>query len=207
MHFFFFLKLDLVTLTFSGQCSIQDVFDVNYGKLSQQNFLNKGLSKSMGFLAFKDQPEEEDYCTSPVPSSGYDDSTSACCAYNDLRPIQLGGKLGDHCQRRKNWASSFDLTSVNSQTTEKDCSDINPYRMSCFPETLNGQSTSISKMKDFRQSSGASDAFTQQKMDQARHGPDVPTSVAISSALGRIREKQKRLQVLREAMSIEGQSN
>ncbi|KAM5194051.1 tyrosine-protein phosphatase non-receptor type 13 isoform 2-T2 [Mantella aurantiaca] len=187
----------------SGQCSVQDGLDVNYSKISQQNFLNRGLSKSMGFLAFKDQPEEEDYCTSPVPSSSYDDPPSAYYAYNDLGPTQIGRKLSDHCQRRKNWASSFDLTSVTSQATEKDCSATDSYRLSCFSEALKGRSTSISKMKDLRQASAPSDALTQQKLDQARHGPDVPTSIAISSALGRIREKQKRLQVLREAMSIE----
>ncbi|XP_018431695.1 PREDICTED: tyrosine-protein phosphatase non-receptor type 13 [Nanorana parkeri] len=186
----------------SGQCSVQDGLDVNYSKISQQNFLNRGLSKSMGFLAFKDQPEEEDdFCTSPVPGSGSDDPTSAYYAYNDLRLTQLGGKLGDHCQKRKNWASSFDLTYVNSQATEKDSSATD--RLSCFSEALNGRTISTSRMKDLRHASGAGDVLTQQKLDQARHGPDVPTSVAISSALGRIREKQKRLHVLREAMSIE----
>ncbi|XP_040182579.1 tyrosine-protein phosphatase non-receptor type 13 isoform X4 [Rana temporaria] len=188
----------------SGQCSVQDELDVSYNKISQQNFLNRGLSKSMGFLAFKDQPEEEeDYCTSPVPSSRYDDPTSAYYAYNDFRPTQLGGKLSDHCQKKKIWASSFDLTSVTSQAAEKASSAGDPYRLPCFSEALNGRTISISKLKDLRQSSGAGDALMQQRLDQARHGPDVPTSVAISSALGRIREKQKRLQVLREAMSIE----
>ncbi|XP_072261558.1 tyrosine-protein phosphatase non-receptor type 13 isoform X4 [Pyxicephalus adspersus] len=187
----------------SGQCSVQDGLDVSYSKISQQNFLNRGLSKSMGFLAFKDQTEEEDYCTSPVSSSGYNVPTSAYYAFNDLKTSQLGGKLGDHCQRKKNWASSFDLPSVISQASEKDCSSMDPYRLSVFSEALNGRTTSISKMKDLRRASGASEALFQQKFDHARHGPDVPTSIAISSALGRIREKQKRLQVLREAMSIE----
>ncbi|XP_068089583.1 tyrosine-protein phosphatase non-receptor type 13 isoform X2 [Hyperolius riggenbachi] len=183
-------------------CSVQDGPDVNYSKVSQPNFLNRGLSKSMGFLAFKDQQDEDDYCTSPDHSSGYDDPTNAYYAYHDLRPNQLGNKLNDHAQR-KNWVSSFDLPSVTNRATEKDFSAVDTYKLPCFSEALNGRTSSTAKMKDLRRVSEAGEALIQQKMEQARHGPDVPTSVAISSALGRIREKQKKLQVLREAMSIE----
>ncbi|KAM9330525.1 tyrosine-protein phosphatase non-receptor type 13 [Gastrophryne carolinensis] len=185
----------------AGRCPVQDGLDANYSKVSQLNFFNKGLSKSMGFLAFKDQQEEDDYCTSPDHSSGYEDPTYNNFGYHDLRPNQLARKLSDRSQRKKNWASSFDLSSLTSQATERDFSDS--CKSPCFTDALNGRTTSMTQMKDLRRASRASDSLSQAKMDQAKHGPDVPTSIAISSALGRIREKQKKLQVLREAMSIE----
>ncbi|XP_063775940.1 tyrosine-protein phosphatase non-receptor type 13 isoform X2 [Pseudophryne corroboree] len=183
----------------TGRYPEYDGFDVNPGKVSQQNFLNRGLSKSMGFL---NQQEEDECCTSPELGSIYEDTTKANAAYLELRTNKLERKVSDH-SKKKNWASSFDLSSFSNQATERPVIAANPYNLHCFPEALHGRTVTMPKMTDLRQLGGAIEASGLQKMDQARHGPEVPTSIAISSALDRIREKQKKLQILREAMSIE----
>ncbi|XP_075059099.1 tyrosine-protein phosphatase non-receptor type 13 isoform X3 [Mixophyes fleayi] len=181
----------------SGRLPEHDGFDVNTGKVSQQNFLNRGLSKSMGFL---NQQEEDECSTSPELSSIYEDTVNY--AYLEHRTNKLERKVSDRSQSKKTWVSSFDL-SISNQAKERPFLAANPYKLHCFPEALNGRTTALPKMKDLRRLSEAVDVLGLQKMDQARHGPEVPTSVAISTALDRIREKQKKLQILREAISIE----
>ncbi|XP_066430473.1 tyrosine-protein phosphatase non-receptor type 13 isoform X2 [Eleutherodactylus coqui] len=174
--------------------------DVGANTVSQLNFLNRGLSKSMGFLAFKDQEDEDDRFPSLELGSTYEDIAKSHYAYDHLQPNHLERKMSERSQRKKNWASSFDVSSLSSQGTERGLSAVHPYKRN-ISETLNGQIKAMPKMKDLR--SDAADVFGKQKMDQAKHGPEVPTSVAISSALERIREKKRKLQILRDAMNIE----
>ncbi|KAM4051004.1 tyrosine-protein phosphatase non-receptor type 13 isoform 3-T4 [Anomaloglossus baeobatrachus] len=176
--------------------------DVIANTVSQQNFLNRGLSKSMGFLACKDQDDEDDSFPSLELGSTYEDIAKSHYAYNNLQSNLLERKLSERSQRKKNWASSFDVSSISSHGTERGLSAVKPYNRN-ISETLNGRITTMSKMKDLRQSSGDADVFGKQKVDHAKHGPEVPTSVAISSALERIREKKKNLQILRDAMNLE----
>ncbi|XP_056424718.1 tyrosine-protein phosphatase non-receptor type 13 isoform X2 [Hyla sarda] len=176
--------------------------DVSANTVSQQNFLNRGLSKSMGFLAFKDQQDGDDRFPSLELGSTYEDTSKSHYPYDHFQCNNLERKLSERSQRKKNWASSFDVSSLSSHGTERTSSAANPYKRN-VSETLNGRFTTIMKMKDRRQSSEAAEVFSKQKSDQAKHGPDVPTSVAISSALERIREKKKHLQILRDAMNIE----
>ncbi|XP_071972670.1 tyrosine-protein phosphatase non-receptor type 13 isoform X3 [Engystomops pustulosus] len=169
--------------------------------VSQQNILNRGLSKSMGFLAFKDEQDDEDTFPSLELGSTYEDIGKTHYTYNNLQSNHLNRKLSEQSQRKKNWASSFDVSSMSSHGTERRLSVANSYKHN-VSETLNGRITTTQKMKDLRHLSDATDVFSK-KMDQAKHGPEVPTSVAISSALERIREKKKKLQILRDAMEIE----
>lgn len=176
--------------------------DVSANTVSQQNFLNRGLSKSMGFLAFKDQQDGDDDFPSLELGSTYEDEPKSHYAYGDLQTNHLERKLSERSQRKKNWASSFDVSSLSSIGTERGSSAANPHKLN-VAGTSNGRMATMPQNKDLRQWSGAADVFGKQKMDQAKHGPEVPTSVAISSALERIREKKKKLQILRDAMNIE----
>jgi tyrosine-protein phosphatase non-receptor type 13 protein len=76
----------------------------------------------------------------------------------------------------------------------------------CHPETVTGRPSTTPRKKEARYSDGniALDIFGPQKMDPVYHTRELPTSSAISNALDRIRERQKKLQVLREAMNVEG---
>ncbi|XP_069834319.1 tyrosine-protein phosphatase non-receptor type 13 isoform X1 [Dendropsophus ebraccatus] len=173
-------------------CSIEH--EVSGNTVYQQNFLNRGLSKSMGFLAFKDQDGDDGFPSLEL-GSAYEDTAKSHHAYDQLQSNHLERKLSERSQRKKNWASSFDVSSLSSHGTER-ASAVNPYKRN-ISETLNGRT--VSKMRDLRQLSEAGDVFGK----QVKHGPEVPTSVAISSALERIREKKKKLQILRDAMNIE----
>eukprot|EP00079_Xenopus_tropicalis_P020214 XP_012810882.1 PREDICTED: tyrosine-protein phosphatase non-receptor type 13 isoform X3 [Xenopus tropicalis] len=183
-----------------------DSFDAQ-SAISQQAFFNRGLSKSMGFLAFKDQSEEEDSChfTSSDYNSGYEKEVNSHHSHHQLMPGELDRKNYDGGQRKKNWVSSFDLLSLKDQSTEKDFSSTNHHRPPRYSETETVQISNLPKIKDRKHSDvcAATDALGPLRLDQARHGPEVPTSVAISSALDRIREKKQKLQVLRAAMTLE----
>ncbi|KAM4807873.1 tyrosine-protein phosphatase non-receptor type 13 [Rhinophrynus dorsalis] len=191
----------------TGRSIALDGFDVHSTNNSQQNFLNRGLSKSMGFLAFKDQHDEEDSGpgTSSDYNSGYEDAMNTHHSCYQFRPIDLDRKNGDNCQRKKHWASSFDLLSITDQSSEKCGNSSDSQRSNRYHEAVTVRNTNTPKMKDLRYSDGsaATDILGPHRTDQARHGPEGPNSIAISNAMDRIREKKKKLQVLREAMSLE----
>ncbi|XP_075462010.1 tyrosine-protein phosphatase non-receptor type 13 isoform X4 [Ascaphus truei] len=189
----------------TGRNPALDRFDIHSSRISQQTFLNKGLSKSMGYLTFNDQPGEEDpsHCTSSDYNSGYEDALDTQQSYQHFRPSELERKNSDSGQRKKNWVSSFDLSSMTNK--ERDFSSADPHRSPRYPEAVNIRTITVPKFKDIRHSDGSAalDAFGPQRVEHVRHGQEVPAATAISSALDRIREKQKKLQVLREAMSME----
>ncbi|XP_053317697.1 tyrosine-protein phosphatase non-receptor type 13 isoform X2 [Spea bombifrons] len=188
----------------TGRSLALDGLDVESNRTMHQPFLNKGLSKSMGFLAFNDQQFEEDslHYTSSDYNSGYEDTFNPGYHYPQIKHNEVAAQNSSNDQRKKNWASSFDLSSVTTdQATERDICTADHYKSNCNAVSMNVRTTTLPVMVDqlHNYRSPSSDTLSY----QARHGPEVPTSIAISSALDRIREKQKKLQVLREAMSIE----
>ncbi|KAG8454361.1 hypothetical protein GDO86_000837 [Hymenochirus boettgeri] len=183
-----------------------DNFDAQ-SAVSQQALFNRCLSKSMGFLAFKDDNEEEDssHYTSSECNSGYENEVNSPSSHRQFQSNNLEWKNYDRGQRNKNWASSFDLVSMTDQSKEKDLNSANHQKIHQYNRTTNTWNTNMTKVKDRKYSDGSAavDTLGPLRLDQARHGPEVPTAVAISTALDRIREKKKKLQVLRAAMSIE----
>ncbi|XP_063519921.1 tyrosine-protein phosphatase non-receptor type 13 isoform X16 [Pongo pygmaeus] len=188
----------------TGRSSTSDVLDIQKPPLSHQTFLNKGLSKSMGFLSIRDTQDEEDYFKDILSdNSGHEDSENTCSPYQfktsgpEKKPIPGIDVLS----KKKIWASSMDLLC----TADRDFSsgETATYRR-CHPEAVTVR-TSTTRKKEARYSDGsiALDIFGPQKMDPIYHTRELPTSSAISSALDRIRERQKKLQVLREAMNVE----
>ncbi|XP_024101795.2 tyrosine-protein phosphatase non-receptor type 13 isoform X19 [Pongo abelii] len=188
----------------TGRSSTSDVLDIQKPPLSHQTFLNKGLSKSMGFLSIRDTQDEEDYFKDILSdNSGHEDSENTCSPYQfktsgpEKKPIPSIDVLS----KKKIWASSMDLLC----TADRDFSsgETATYRR-CHPEAVTVR-TSTTRKKEARYSDGsiALDIFGPQKMDPIYHTRELPTSSAISSALDRIRERQKKLQVLREAMNVE----
>ncbi|PNJ52649.1 PTPN13 isoform 4 [Pongo abelii] len=166
--------------------------------------LPTGLSKSMGFLSIRDTQDEEDYFKDILSdNSGHEDSENTCSPYQfktsgpEKKPIPGIDVLS----KKKIWASSMDLLC----TADRDFSsgETATYRR-CHPEAVTVR-TSTTRKKEARYSDGsiALDIFGPQKMDPIYHTRELPTSSAISSALDRIRERQKKLQVLREAMNVE----
>nr|XP_019586834.1 PREDICTED: tyrosine-protein phosphatase non-receptor type 13 isoform X7 [Rhinolophus sinicus] len=190
----------------TGRSSTSDVLDIHKSPFSHQTFLNKGLSKSMGYLSIRDTQDEEDYFKdiSSDHNSGLEDSENACSPYqfktSDPEKKAIPGI--DVLPKKKIWASSMDLLC----TTDRDfpSGETGRYRH-CLPEAVTVRTSTTPRKKEGRYSDGsiALDIFGPQKMDPTFHMRELPTSSAISSALDRIRERQKKLQVLREAMNVE----
>ncbi|KAM4854452.1 tyrosine-protein phosphatase non-receptor type 13 isoform 2-T2 [Thomomys bottae] len=190
----------------TGRSSTSDVLDIHKAPFCHQTFLNKGLSKSMGFLSIKDTQDEEDYFKdiSSDNNSGHEDSENTCSPYQfKISSPQKNVFPGiEVLPKKKNWASSTDLLC----TYDRDLSsgEIGQYQL-CHPEAVTGRTSTIPRKREARYSDGsiALDIFSPQKKDPVYNTQEFPTSSAISSALDRIRERQKKLQVLREAMNVE----
>ncbi|XP_027625673.1 tyrosine-protein phosphatase non-receptor type 13 isoform X7 [Tupaia chinensis] len=190
----------------TGRSSTSDVLDTHKPPFSHQTFLNKGLSKSMGFLSVRDTQDEEDYFKdiSSDNNSGHEDSENTCSLYQ-FKTSGPGNKIisgTDVLPKKKIWASSMDLLC----TADKDLSSGETGRHRyCHPEAVTVRTLTAPRKKESRYSDGsiALDIFGPQKMDPIHPTRESPTSSAISSALDRIRERQKKLQVLREAMNVE----
>ncbi|KAB1282509.1 Tyrosine-protein phosphatase non-receptor type 13, partial [Camelus dromedarius] len=190
----------------TGRSSTSDVLDTYKSPFSHQTFLNKGLSKSMGFLSIRDTQDEEDYFKdiSSDNNSGHEDSENSCSPYQ----FQTSGaekkaiRSIDVLPKKKIWASSMDLLC----TADRDFSsgETDRYRQSLL-EAVTVRTSTTPRKKEGRYSDGsiALNIFGPQKMDPVFHTRELPTSSAISSALDRIRERQKKLQILREAMNVE----
>ncbi|XP_015441531.1 tyrosine-protein phosphatase non-receptor type 13 isoform X8 [Pteropus alecto] len=190
----------------TGRSSTSDVLDIHKSPFSHQTFLNKGLSKSMGFLSIRDTQDEEDYFKdiSSDNNSGHEDSENTCPPYQfkTSGPEKKALPGSDVLSKKKIWASSMDLLC----TADRDFSSGETCRYRhCLPEAVAVRSSTAPRKKEARYSDGsiALDIFGPQKMDPIFHTRELPTSSAISSALDRIRERQKKLQVLREAMNVE----
>ncbi|XP_055445014.1 tyrosine-protein phosphatase non-receptor type 13 isoform X9 [Bubalus kerabau] len=190
----------------TGRSSTSDVLDTYKSPFCHQAFLNKGLSKSMGFLSIKDTRDEEDYFKdlSSDNNSGQEDSENSRPPYpfKSSGPEKKAVPGLDVLPKKKIWASSMDLLCTGDRDFSSGETDRYQRRL---PEAVTVRTSTTPRKKEARYSDGslALDIFGPQKMDPAFHTRDLPTSSAISSALDRIRERQKKLQVLREAMNVE----
>ncbi|XP_070249289.1 tyrosine-protein phosphatase non-receptor type 13 isoform X1 [Myotis yumanensis] len=189
----------------TGRSSTSDALDIHKSPFSHQTFLNKGLSKSMGFLSIRDTQDEEDYFKDILSdnNSGHEDSENTCSPYqfNTSGPEKKAIPGIDVLPKKKIWASSMDLLC----SADRDFSGETGRYRHCHPEALTVRTSTTPRKKEARYSDGsiALDIFGPQKMDPMFHTRELPTASAISSALDRIRERQKKLQVLREAMNVE----
>uniref|UniRef100_A0A8C8RFB3 Tyrosine-protein phosphatase non-receptor type 13 n=1 Tax=Pelusios castaneus TaxID=367368 RepID=A0A8C8RFB3_9SAUR len=189
----------------TGRSLMVDASEERKAQVSQQAGLNKGLSKSMGFLSIRGEQGKEDLFQgiSPDYSSGRED---AYCPYqcrtdNLERKSNLGA---DSAHKRKIWASSTDLLCTTNKTTETSRSGES-HRHNNHYETVTVRTSTTTRNKEARYSDGsiALDVFGPQKLEQVRQVPESSASAAISCAFDRIRERQKKLQALREAMDVE----
>lgn len=160
----------------------------------------------MGFLSIRDTQDEEDYFKDILSdnNSGHEDSENTCSPYqfNTSGPEKKATPGIDVLPKKKIWASSMDLLC----TADRDFSGETGRYRHCHPEAITVRTSTTPRKKEARYSDGsiALDIFGPQKTDPMFHTRELPTSSAISSALDRIRERQKKLQVLREAMNVEG---
>ncbi|XP_063105461.1 tyrosine-protein phosphatase non-receptor type 13 isoform X11 [Cavia porcellus] len=190
----------------TGRSPTSDVLDIYKAPFSHQTFLNKGLSKSMGFLSIRDTKDEEDYFKdiSSDNNSGPEDSenTYSPDQFTTSGPQKKVVPGIDVLPKKKVWASSMDL--LSSPDRDSSPGEMDRFRH-CRPDGLPGRTSPPPRRREARYSDGgiALDVFDPQRVNPACYTQELPTASAISSALDRIRERQKKLQVLREAMNVE----
>ncbi|XP_066488255.1 tyrosine-protein phosphatase non-receptor type 13 [Tiliqua scincoides] len=191
----------------TGRSLMADAPEVNQTEFCQHTMLNKRLSKSMGVLSLRGSQGEEEFCQGLYSeyNSVREDATDTCCPYRcraaDWERKGNGGTGAD--PKRKVWASSSDLLSSTDKTSKKDhVGDSHRYNHAA---TVSGRTSATARNKEGRYSDGsiALDIFGPQKLDQMRPVLETSTSAALSSAFDRIKERQKKLQLLREAMNVE----
>ncbi|XP_010181602.1 PREDICTED: tyrosine-protein phosphatase non-receptor type 13, partial [Mesitornis unicolor] len=184
---------------------VADAPDGHKARFSQQTMLNKGLSKSMGFLSIRGTQGKEEFF--PGISSDYSlGQEDVFCAHRcKTSEFEKKGHLhADVTPKWKVWASSTDLLCTSDKTAERDhAGGTHGHSHQCEAFTVQTSTTTRNKEARYSDGSIALDVFGPQKMDQTRHLPETSTSAAISSAFDRIRERQKKLQLLREAMNVE----
>ncbi|XP_035404296.1 tyrosine-protein phosphatase non-receptor type 13 isoform X2 [Cygnus atratus] len=189
----------------TGKTLVVDADDGHKTHFSQQTMLNKGLSKSMGFLSIRGTQGEEEFFQgiSSDYNSGQEDAFCPHrCKTNEFE--KKGHLHTDAAPRRKVWASSTDLLCTTDKAAERDhAGDSHRHGHPCETFTVRTSTTTRNKEARYSDGSIALDVFGPQKLDQTRHVPETSTSAAISSAFDRIRERQKKLQLLREAMNVE----
>uniref|UniRef100_A0A8C4V9S5 Tyrosine-protein phosphatase non-receptor type 13 n=1 Tax=Falco tinnunculus TaxID=100819 RepID=A0A8C4V9S5_FALTI len=189
----------------TGKTLVVDAPDGHKAHFSQQTTLNKGLSKSMGFLSVQGTQGEEEFFQgiSADYNSGQED---VFCPHRcKTKEFEKKGHLHtDVTPKRKVWASSTDLLCATDRATERDhAGGSHGYNHQCETFTVRTSTTTRNKEARYSDGSIALDVFGPQKLDQTRHVPETSTSAAISNAFDRIRERQKKLQLLREAMNVE----
>uniref|UniRef100_A0A8C5YD19 Protein tyrosine phosphatase non-receptor type 13 n=1 Tax=Microcebus murinus TaxID=30608 RepID=A0A8C5YD19_MICMU len=173
----------------TGRSSTSDVLDIHKSPFSHQTFLNKGLSKSMGFLSIRDTQDEEDRFKDILSdNSGHEDSENTCSPYQfkTSGPEKQVIPGIDVLPKKKIWASSMDLLC----TADRDFSSGETgTSRHCHPVTVRTSTTPRKKEARYSDGSIALDIFGPQKMDPVYHTRELPTST--------------KLQVLREAMNVE----
>uniref|UniRef100_A0A8B9GAF8 Tyrosine-protein phosphatase non-receptor type 13 n=1 Tax=Amazona collaria TaxID=241587 RepID=A0A8B9GAF8_9PSIT len=188
----------------TGKTLVVDAPEEHKTHFSQQTTLNKGLSKSMGFLSIRGTQGEDEFFQgiSTDYSSGQEDVfCPRRCKTSEFE--KKGHFHTDVTPKRKVWASSTDLLCTTDKAAERNHAGGScGHSYQCEAFTVR---TSTTRNKEARYSDGsiALDVFGPQKTDQMRHMPETSTSAAISSAFDRIRERQKKLQLLRVAMNVE----
>uniref|UniRef100_A0A8C9WDL8 Tyrosine-protein phosphatase non-receptor type 20 n=1 Tax=Scleropages formosus TaxID=113540 RepID=A0A8C9WDL8_SCLFO len=188
----------------TGRSAAPRVLERYRARTQEQAPLNRGLSRSMGSLSISDILRGEDI-TLPNPPSEYNPGSEGSAELfqqkrgrtleSDRKPPVHHGVSG---RTRKNWASSVDLA----------CLDLDSMRIGVLEEARRGNST-------FSQKSVGKQKFSAKPRDarysdfgglesrKVHHLSALSMSSALSSAYDKIKERQWKLHVLRQAMDAE----
>ncbi|XP_069782631.1 tyrosine-protein phosphatase non-receptor type 13 isoform X3 [Narcine bancroftii] len=166
------------------------------GQFCEQASLNKGLSKSMGFLAITDKVSDLD---SFHMASGHEDTVDVHQKLQ-TRPYGLDRKSNLICDHgnKKQWTSTVDLGCYNRKIMPTGDSS---HRHSLCPQGTGEQSINSFQVREKHLDLGK--VSTSSGLHRSHHMSELSTLSALSGVYERIKERQKRLWVLREAMDVD----
>ncbi|KAM4634950.1 tyrosine-protein phosphatase non-receptor type 13 isoform 3-T4 [Polymixia lowei] len=210
----------------SGRSAAPRVLERYRARTQEQASLNRGLSRSMGSLPIQDLMKADEGTNLEYSPSDYHPGSESSADYSKAhmlqhqhshphlhpfhpqlrgRPVELdqrslpyhGGDLGPG-YNRKTWASSVDLA----------CIDPDALRFGALEDARRGSSAlsthSVGRRKSPSRASRDRDSryseFSGLKSRKPHHHSALSVSSALTTAYDRIKERQRKLQVLRQAM-------
>uniref|UniRef100_A0A672Z101 Protein tyrosine phosphatase non-receptor type 13 n=1 Tax=Sphaeramia orbicularis TaxID=375764 RepID=A0A672Z101_9TELE len=177
----------------SGRSAAPRVLERYRARSQEQTSLNRGLSRSMGSLPIQDLLKVEEGVVLPYSLSDYPPSSGSPTELYPKRSLPF--HIGDPgpSQARKTWASSVDLA----------CIDPEALRFGALEDARRG-STALSTHSIGRHKSPllASREFGGLKSRKPHHHSALSVGSGLTSAYDRIKERQRKLQVLRQALHI-----
>uniref|UniRef100_A0A8C7MN50 Tyrosine-protein phosphatase non-receptor type 20 n=1 Tax=Oncorhynchus kisutch TaxID=8019 RepID=A0A8C7MN50_ONCKI len=201
----------------SGRSAAPRVLERYKARSQEQASLNRGLSRSMGSLPIQDLLRGEGALPGPYPPSDYhpgSESSADLALYLEPqqrgRPVELDRRSlpyrGDStAQHKKNWASSVDLAHIDPDMLRFGALEDARRGSSALSTRSGGRHKSASRVYRDRDGENRYSDFGGLETPRTKAHPHSPLSVssALTSAYDRIKEKQRKLQVLRQAMDGE----
>ncbi|CDQ96738.1 unnamed protein product [Oncorhynchus mykiss] len=201
----------------SGRSAAPRVLERYKARSQEQASLNRGLSRSMGSLPIQDLLRGEGALPGPYPPSDYhpgSESSADLALYLEPqqrgRPVELDRRSlpyrGDStAQHKKNWASSVDLAHIDPDMLRFGALEDARRGSSALSTRSGGRHKSASRVYRDRDGENRYSDFggLETPRTKAHHHSPLSVSSALTSAYDRIKEKQRKLQVLRQAMDGE----
>uniref|UniRef100_A0A8C7Q742 Tyrosine-protein phosphatase non-receptor type 20 n=1 Tax=Oncorhynchus mykiss TaxID=8022 RepID=A0A8C7Q742_ONCMY len=198
----------------SGRSAAPRVLERYKARSQEQASLNRGLSRSMGSLPIQDLLRGEGALPGPYPPSDYhpgSESSADLALYLEPqqrgRPVELDRRSlpyrGDStAQHKKNWASSVDLAHIDPDMLRFGALEDARRGSSALSTRSGGRHKSASRVYRDRDGENRYSDFggLETPRTKAHHHSPLSVSSALTSAYDRIKEKQRKLQVLRQAM-------
>ncbi|XP_041741271.1 tyrosine-protein phosphatase non-receptor type 13 isoform X2 [Coregonus clupeaformis] len=201
----------------SGRSAAPRVLERYKARSQEQASLNRGMSRSMGSLPIQDLLRGEEVAPpGPYPPSdnhpGSESSADPALYFQAQqrgRPVELDRRSlpyrGDStAQHKKNWASSVDLAHIDPDMLRFGALEDARRGSSALSTRSGGRHKSASRVSRDRDRDGEnrySDfGGLETHRTKAHHRSALSVSSALTSAYDRIKEKQRKLQVLRQAM-------
>ncbi|XP_064833391.1 tyrosine-protein phosphatase non-receptor type 13 isoform X2 [Oncorhynchus masou masou] len=198
----------------SGRSAAPRVLERYKARSQEQASLNRGLSRSMGSLPIQDLLRGEGALPGPYPPSDYhpeSESSADLALYLEPqqrgRPVELDRRSlpyrGDStAQHKKNWASSVDLAHIDPDMLRFGALEDARRGSSALSTRSGGRHKSASRVYRDRDGENRYSDFGGLETPRTKAHPHSPllVSSALTSAYDRIKEKQRKLQVLRQAM-------
>uniref|UniRef100_A0AAZ3R9S1 Tyrosine-protein phosphatase non-receptor type 20 n=1 Tax=Oncorhynchus tshawytscha TaxID=74940 RepID=A0AAZ3R9S1_ONCTS len=175
----------------SGRSAAPRVLERYKARSQEQASLNRGLSRSMGSLPIQDLLRGEGALPGPYPPSDYHPGSESLPYRGDST-----------AQRKKNWASSVDLAHIDPDMLRFGALEDARRGSSALSTRSGGRHKSASRVYRDRDGENRYSDFGGLETPRTKAHPHSPLSVssALTSAYDRIKEKQRKLQVLRQAM-------
>ncbi|XP_029548276.1 tyrosine-protein phosphatase non-receptor type 13 isoform X3 [Salmo trutta] len=196
----------------SGRSAAPRVLERYKARSQEQASLNRGLSRSMGSLPIQDLLRGEGALPGPYPPSDYhpgSESSADLALYLEPqqrgRPVELDRRSlpyrGDStAQQKKNWASSVDLAHIDPDMLRFGALEDARRGSSALSTRSGGRHKSASRVYRDRENRYSDFGGLETPRTKAHHHSPLSSSSALTSAYDRIKEKQRKLQVLRQAM-------